>query len=75
MRKVIYFLLFLFLHINSIFAQSPLIQNQDEIGSSFSEYFKLDRENIHLHFNKTTYLTNEKVWFKGYIIEKKTKKP
>ncbi|WP_300567493.1 hypothetical protein [Flavobacterium sp.] len=75
MRKVIYFLLFLFLHINSIFAQNPLIQNQDKIGSSFSEYFKLDRENIHLHFNKTTYLTNEKVWFKGYIIEKKTKKP
>ncbi|MQP25483.1 hypothetical protein GFJ94_10440 [Flavobacterium sp. LMO8] len=34
----------------------------------------MDRENIHLHCNKTTYLTNETIWFKGYIIEKKESK-
>lgn len=40
---------------------------------ALSEYFKLDRENIHLHLNKNVYLTNEKIWIKGYILEKKNK--
>ncbi|MCW1147317.1 hypothetical protein [Flavobacterium lacisediminis] len=34
----------------------------------------MDRENVHLHFNKSTYLSNETIWFKGYIIEKKESK-
>lgn len=54
-------------------AQSNLLPKQQKISNSLVDYFKLDRENIHLHLNKTVYLTNEPIWFKGYIIEKKSK--
>jgi hypothetical protein len=33
----------------------------------------MDRENIHLHLNKNVYLSNDRIWFKGYIIEKKNR--
>ena len=55
------------------FSQATLSEKQQKIASAIASYFKLDRENIHLHLNKTTYLTNEQIWFKGYIIEKKFK--
>ncbi|MCO6175331.1 hypothetical protein NHF50_09780 [Flavobacterium sp. NRK F10] len=49
-------------------------QNMGEIDRKFQNYFKLDRENIYLHLNKNTYFSNETVWFKGYILDKKTNK-
>lgn len=56
-------------------AQSSYTPNQDKISNSLSDYFMMNRENIHIHLNKSTYLTNEQIWFKGYIIEKKIKSP
>lgn len=47
---------------------------QNNLDEKLINYYKLDRENIHLHLNKTIYSTNETVWFKGYIIEKKESK-
>ena len=47
---------------------------QNNLDEKLINYFKLDRENIHLHLNKTIYLTNETIWFKGYVIEKKASK-
>lgn len=38
-------------------------------------YFTIDRENIHLHLNKQIYITNETIWLKGYIVDKKNAKP
>jgi len=63
----------LVLYAISSFSQTSLSENQQKLATSIADYFKLDRENIHLHLNKTTYLTNEQIWFKGYIIEKKFK--
>ncbi|GAA0711315.1 hypothetical protein GCM10009430_00680 [Aquimarina litoralis] len=40
-----------------------------------NEYFTLEREIIHLHTNKTTYITNEEIWFKAYIQDHRTHKP
>jgi hypothetical protein len=48
--------------------------NKSKIDETLINYFKLDRENIFLHLNKSNYLTNETIWFKGYIIEKKESK-
>lgn len=48
--------------------------NKSKIDETLINYFKLDRENIFLHLNKSNYLTNEIIWFKGYIIEKKESK-
>lgn len=49
--------------------------NQEKISKALSDYFELDRENIFLHLNKQTYLSDEKIWFKGYVTEKKTNVP
>ena len=46
-------------------AANPLLDKIDN-------YFALNRENIHLSLNKSTFLTNETIWFKGYVIEKKS---
>ncbi|CAM3680075.1 hypothetical protein FLGE108171_10340 [Flavobacterium gelidilacus] len=65
-----YFLLafaFLFLTSN---AQEQ--DNHQVIIKSINDYYSLATENIHLHFNKSSYLSNETIWFKGYIIDKKS---
>ena len=46
--------------------------NKEKIAQSLNNYYQFERENIHLHLNKTTYLSNEIIWFKGYILDKKT---
>ncbi|MEO4004432.1 hypothetical protein [Flavobacterium sp. CAU 1735] len=50
-------------------------EREKEITTSYSNYFKSDREKIHLHLNKTVYLNEESIWFKGYFIEEKSKIP
>ncbi|ESU29372.1 hypothetical protein FLJC2902T_07690 [Flavobacterium limnosediminis JC2902] len=60
---------------NLSFSQAETGQSSEKTGNALTEYFKLDRENIHLHLNKNVFLTNDEIWFKGYIIEKKSKKP
>jgi hypothetical protein len=50
-------------------------QEKDEnklIFNSVSDYFNLNSESIFLHFNKSVYLSNETMWFKGYVVDKKT---
>ena len=65
--KKLFFLIFpLFL-----FSQT---KEDNFISDNFNSYFALDRENIHLHLNKTVYVNNETIWFKGYVLDKKTKK-
>jgi len=59
---------------NTAFSQAEIGQSSEKASNALTEYFKLDRENIHLHLNKNTFLTHDEIWFKGYIIEKKSKK-
>ncbi|MDT0538230.1 hypothetical protein [Croceitalea sp. P059] len=44
----------------------------NQINSSFLEayynYFKSDRKSVHLHLNKTVFLTGEHIWFSAYIF-------
>lgn len=76
MTKHIICFLFLFCMISSpLYSQSTSNTNQEKITLALNDYFKMDRENIHLHLNKDTFLTDEAIWFKGYIIEKKTNIP
>lgn len=72
MKIITWLLIFSFA---SSFSQNDSLKSNDEISNSVANYFSLDRETIHLHLNKNTYLTDEKIWFKGYIIEKKSKLP
>ena len=57
----------------SVYCNGQQIEETEEnIEEKFKEYFSNEREHIHLHLNKNSYLTNENIWFKGYIINKKT---
>ncbi len=44
--------------------------NQVKIKKLIEDYFKYDRENIHVQFNKDIYVTNEDIAFKGYVLSK-----
>ncbi|KGO78962.1 hypothetical protein Q763_15730 [Flavobacterium beibuense F44-8] len=55
-----------------IYGQENKVQ---EISSIVKNYFSLERENIHVHFNKTTFITNESIWFKGYVYYSKKNTP
>lgn len=57
----------------SLNAQTQLSEKQQKIATSIADYFQLDRENIHLHLNKTSYSINEQIWLKGYVREKKNR--
>lgn len=46
-----------------------------EPQSSLTSYFKMPRESIHLHLNKTVYVEGEEIWFAGYIFNRKIEKP
>lgn len=50
-------------------------EDKEKIVKIISSYFELDRENIHLQFDKNIFLTDEKIWFKGYVFNRKTKTP
>ena len=46
------------------FGQNALINSSQEL-----------KENIHLHLNKTTFLSGERLWFKAYVRDQNTKLP
>ena len=51
----------------------PLIsaaQNK-KAQDAYIDYFKLPRESLFIHTNKTTYLTGEEAWFKVYVYDRK----
>lgn len=76
MQKIqILFSLFFSLSTTLAFSQQNSAVEKENISKSLVNYFALDRENIHLHLNKSTYVNNEEIWLKGYIIEKKNHQP
>ncbi|AXT18459.1 hypothetical protein D7030_07600 [Flavobacteriaceae bacterium AU392] len=65
MKKLTYlFIVFLFVQ-NKIIAQNGISKPQKAIIN----YFELPREQIYLHLNKSTYVTGEELWFKGYFFD------
>ena len=76
MIRTKYLLLFLgFLFYRVSFCQTPTEENNTKIGTVLNNYFDLEREAIHLHIDKTTFINNESIWYQGYIINRKTEKP
>ncbi|GIZ08918.1 hypothetical protein [Flavobacterium sp. UMI-01] len=62
------------LFFTQLFSQTPS-SNSQKIGKYIETYFQLDRENIHVQFNKDTYVNNEDIAFKGYVLSTKEGKP
>jgi hypothetical protein len=67
--KKIYILLFTFLC--SILNSQELSPEKLKISNSISEYFALDRETIHLQLNKNIFISNEEIWFSGFVFDRK----
>jgi hypothetical protein len=57
------------------FSQNAANENFTKISAVLDNYFDLEREAIHLHVDKTTFLNNETIWYQGYIINRKNSKP
>lgn len=80
MQKTTYnclFIILICLFCQYINAQELTLKNKsiEKITTALEHYFALDRENIHLHLDKNTFLTNESIWFKGYIRDRKKNAP
>ncbi len=65
--KTNYFVLYFLL----LFTFSANSQDSINIQKSYKDYFKLPRESVFIHTNKTTYLVGEKIWLKTYILDRK----
>lgn len=48
---------------------------KEQIAKALNGYFHLERENIHVHFDKNVFLNREEVWFKGYVYHRKKNTP
>jgi len=75
MKKNYIYLIVATLLFSTGYCQNSSDENRAKITSVFENYFNLEREAIHLHLNKTTFLSNETIWFKGYVINRKNSKP
>ena len=62
-----YIFLFLFL----LPSLSLFGQKDQKAEDTYATYFNLPRETLYLHLNKTTYLSGEEIWFKGYAYDQK----
>ncbi len=69
----IYLSLFCFLFLTISYSQT--IENTEKIKISLENYFQKEREIIHVHFNKTTYINDETIGLKGYVLNKNTGLP
>lgn len=67
MKKTSFFLLFLIASISYI----SYGQTQTNIEDEYYSYFKLPREGLFLHLNKTSYFKGEEIWFKGYTFDQR----
>ena len=60
-------LLVLFIYFSTFFTFSQNLPIEEDLISIPKNYFELNRELFHLQLNKNSYLTNETIWFKGFI--------
>jgi hypothetical protein len=67
-------ILFLLLTSCSLYSQNKEI-DKEKISKYIEDYFFLERENIHLQPDKTTFISDEEIWLKGYIYHRKEKVP
>ena len=53
-----------------LIAQSPASSVDNELLEKYESYFKLPRESLFVHLNKTTFIVGESVWFKSYVFDR-----
>ncbi|WP_299434635.1 hypothetical protein [uncultured Aquimarina sp.] len=68
-------LVFFFCFYTIISVAQVKLDSIEQVLVQKKEYFDLQREIIHLHTNKTLYITDEAIWFKAYIVDNLDHKP
>jgi hypothetical protein len=61
-----------FLLILGFLLYSTSFSQEKTAADAYVEYFKVPRESLFLHTNKTTFLPGEEVWFKVYAFDRKS---
>ncbi|WP_297797003.1 hypothetical protein [uncultured Eudoraea sp.] len=56
----------------SVFAQNS---SRQYLETKHEAFFEPDRENIHLHLNKTIFFQEEHVWFSAYVYDQNSQSP
>ncbi|NAS11341.1 hypothetical protein [Poritiphilus flavus] len=69
------YVLILLITITVNFVNAQQSGEEEGVGQAVSEYFKLPRESIFLHLNKSKYVVGEDLWFKGYVYNRQTDLP
>lgn len=46
---------------------------ENNLIKPYQEYFSSPREHVYIHFNKSSYVPGDNIWFKCYVIDPKTK--
>jgi hypothetical protein len=70
-----YFVFIFCIFSSAIFCQQTTEESKSKIATILNNYFDLEREAIHLHLDKTTFINCEAIWYQGYIINRKTNMP
>lgn len=68
-----YVILLLCFFTTSAFGQNSEFSNKNTI-EQYDEYFKMPRESLYLHLNKSSYLRGEHLWFQGYAYDRRNQK-
>ncbi len=59
----------------SVFTNAQNTQNENFNNfNDYDEYFKMPRESLYLHLNKSSFLKGENLWFQGYAYNRQTQK-
>ena len=69
MKKNFTVLFLLSISLQSVYAQ---ISSLEQFQKTYSEYFQLNREYVHLHLSKTKLIPNEDIWFSAYVYDLRT---
>lgn len=48
---------------------------EDSVVESYLDHFSTSRERVYTHFNKSSYIPGDAIWFKSYVFNPKNKLP
>ena len=71
--KLYFYSIFCLLSLNLIFSQTAT-QKQSKTEQAYEEFFRMSRESLYLHLNKSSFLRGENLWFQGYAYDRQTQK-
>ncbi|MGE0077269.1 MAG: hypothetical protein AB7S48_05340 [Bacteroidales bacterium] len=60
---------------SAVFGQVTISDFEDGVVESYLDHFSLSRERVYTHFNKSSYIPGDAVWFKCYVFNPKNKLP